>query len=189
MATEADGQPGPPAGRGGNKVAPETAEGAAEDSQTRPAHVARPRKNSFDSSRQSSSSSLYERRNQMLAVEYDTPPDKHPMLTTAFKNKEVLGSIFILLVITFICAYFEALRLPTCAVQTLLIGFASLRWEEDSWIATSPSRALRIIAQVFLTLVPFAIGVLLVILCVQESRATDEVAWDSRADIGPLLDL
>lgn len=111
------------------------------------------------------------------------------MLTTAWKNKEILGTIFLLLVLTFVCAYVEVLRLPTCAAQTLLIGFASLRWEEDSWIATSPNRVLRISCQVFLTFVPLAIGILLVILCVQELKQDETVLMKQDPNVGPLLDL
>ncbi len=38
--------------------------------------------------------------------------------------------------------YPQALQLPTCAAQTLLIGLASLKWEEESWLATSPKRCV-----------------------------------------------
>mmetsp|Transcript_33793 Transcript_33793/g.85447 ORF Transcript_33793/g.85447 Transcript_33793/m.85447 type:complete len:173 (+) Transcript_33793:260-778(+) len=97
-------------------------------------------------------------------------PDRHPYVTMIKDNKEVILVITFLLIITFICAYFEVLRLPTCVVQTLLIGFASIKWEEDSYIATSPNRALRLIAQVFLTIVPFVISGVLIFLCIDEYK-------------------
>mmetsp|Transcript_26071 Transcript_26071/g.66346 ORF Transcript_26071/g.66346 Transcript_26071/m.66346 type:complete len:173 (-) Transcript_26071:115-633(-) len=99
-----------------------------------------------------------------------TQPDKHPYLTMFMANKEIIFVIAFLLIITFICAYFEAARLPTCVVQTLLIGFASIKWEEDSYIATGPKRPLRLIAQVFLTVVPFVISGVLIFLCVDEYK-------------------
>ena len=139
--------------RGGNKVQPVTA----------------PRL-----STEESNNSLFDRVAQdgLGGGEYGegTAPDRHPYLTSVKNNKEVILIIASLLVITFLCAYFEVLRLPTCVVQTLVIGLASIKWEEDSFFATAPKRPLRLIAQVILTAVPFAISGVFIFLCVDEYK-------------------
>ena len=116
---------------------------------------------------------------------------KNPMLAMMRANIEVLLVIFILLVLTFICAFIPVLRLPTCVVQTLLIGFASIKWEEESWIATAPKRVIRVILQFFLTLIPFVVSGVLIFLCIQEfapgREGESQVITD--AQIGTLLDL
>jgi Na+-transporting methylmalonyl-CoA/oxaloacetate decarboxylase beta subunit len=116
---------------------------------------------------------------------------KNPMLAMIWANKEVLLVIFILLVLTFVCAFEPMLRLPTCVAQTLLIGLASIKWEEESWIATAPKRIVRVTLQFFLTLIPFVVSGVLIFLCIQEfapdKEGESQVITD--AQIGTLLDL
>ncbi len=45
---------------------------------------------------------------------------------------------------TYIHTYTQVLRLPTCAAQALLIGLASIKWEEESVLATSPRRCTHV---------------------------------------------
>mmetsp|Transcript_17145 Transcript_17145/g.33684 ORF Transcript_17145/g.33684 Transcript_17145/m.33684 type:complete len:176 (+) Transcript_17145:229-756(+) len=148
------GGAGPPMGmRGSNKVQPAETGGTSIDS--------------------SNASSLFDRvqgERPTVSTTEQAPPEKHPYLKMIRDSKEVFGVIGFLLILTFVCAYFPILRLPTCVVQTLLIGFASLKWEEDSWFATSPNRIVRLVAQVFLTIVPFVISGVLIFLCVDEYK-------------------
>jgi hypothetical protein len=54
--------------------------------------------------------------------------DRQTVITVA-----VIGGLLALLLV---CSIVEALRLPMCAIQVFLIGLVSLKWEEDSWLAT-----------------------------------------------------
>uniref|UniRef100_A0A6U4JA39 Uncharacterized protein n=1 Tax=Hemiselmis andersenii TaxID=464988 RepID=A0A6U4JA39_HEMAN len=159
--------------RGGNKVQPVTVGQSADSS--------------------GNGSSLFDRVAQErpggLGSGEQTAPDKHTYLTMIQSNKEVIFVIALLLIITFICAYFEVLRLPTCVVQTLLIGFASIKWEEDSYIATAPNRPLRLIAQVFLTVVPFVVSAVLIFLCVDEYQPKAPEPAIPPEDTADLLEL
>mmetsp|Transcript_25049 Transcript_25049/g.50881 ORF Transcript_25049/g.50881 Transcript_25049/m.50881 type:complete len:406 (+) Transcript_25049:504-1721(+) len=72
--------------------------------------------------------------------------------------------IFLLLVICLTCALISFLRLPLCALQCTGIGLVSLKWEDGSWIGTSPRKHLRRFTQFFLTLIPLALGAILAYL-------------------------
>merc|ERR1719352_848925 len=66
------------------------------------------------------------------------------------------------------------LRLPMCALQVLMIGIVSIKWEEDSWLATGPNRPARLCCQFWMILIPFGIFVWLIILIVQSASAAKD---------------
>eukprot|EP00961_Rhodomonas_salina_P018109 243498-Rhodomonas_salina.2 len=47
-------------------------------------------------------------------------------------------------------------RVRQCAIQVFVIGVVSLKWEEDSWLATGPHRPARICCQGKLRLTPLS---------------------------------
>ncbi|EKX51278.1 hypothetical protein GUITHDRAFT_103195 [Guillardia theta CCMP2712] len=69
------------------------------------------------------------------------------------------AAVAAVLAILLVCSIVESLRLPMCAIQVFLIGVVSLKWEEDSWLATGPNRPARLCCQFTMILIPFAIFV------------------------------
>mmetsp|Transcript_28989 Transcript_28989/g.59421 ORF Transcript_28989/g.59421 Transcript_28989/m.59421 type:complete len:166 (-) Transcript_28989:255-752(-) len=124
-----------------------------------------------------STGSLFNQNQTFAQIERGDEPEPPPSFFNVLrKNAYIIGFIALLLIITFLCSYFEALRLPVCALQTFAIALVSVRWEEGSWLATGPRRAGRLCCQVFLLLVPLIIGVLLIFILVtqQSEEVVDE---------------
>merc|ERR1712230_123035 len=63
--------------------------------------------------------------------------------------------VIVLLAILLVCSFVSILRLPMCALQVLMIGIVSIKWEEDSWLATGPNRPARLCCQFWMILIPF----------------------------------
>mmetsp|Transcript_2117 Transcript_2117/g.3383 ORF Transcript_2117/g.3383 Transcript_2117/m.3383 type:complete len:295 (+) Transcript_2117:369-1253(+) len=82
-------------------------------------------------------------------------------------------AVVLLLVGLMTVAWIEVCRLPFCAVQCVVIGLMHLRWEENSVLATGPNRIPRMLSQLILTSVPFALGALLIYLEAFTSDDTD----------------
>mmetsp|Transcript_9694 Transcript_9694/g.20686 ORF Transcript_9694/g.20686 Transcript_9694/m.20686 type:complete len:175 (-) Transcript_9694:132-656(-) len=78
--------------------------------------------------------------------------------------KENWGTITIiafLFTITLVCAIIEDLRLPACGLQSVFIGLVSIKWEQDSILAsgsTARARVSGIFCQSILVSIPLAIG-------------------------------
>mmetsp|Transcript_31683 Transcript_31683/g.74679 ORF Transcript_31683/g.74679 Transcript_31683/m.74679 type:complete len:154 (+) Transcript_31683:281-742(+) len=105
----------------------------------------------------------------------DTPPDTS-FVAVVKQNAHILSFIALLLILTFICSYFEVLRLPVCALQTFGIAAVSFKWEEGSWLATGPYRRSRLCCQVFLLFVPLTVGALLIFILA--TKKSDEELVD-----------
>ena len=70
-----------------------------------------------------------------------------------------------------------------CAIQVFLIGVVSLKWEEDSWLATGPNRPARLCCQFTMILIPFAIFGWLVALLSdahQPLSSSSDMLWQLR---------
>jgi hypothetical protein len=102
------------------------------------------------------------------------------LLETLQANAAVFGVLAFLMLITLLASSVPGLGLWIAAFQTLAIGFVSLKWEDDQWVARGGCRKC---CQCFFVLFPLAMGIFLIIIAGQLCRVSAAAACDSQRQL------